>query len=220
MEEKFFKIPFLSALKDMLSRDPLLEGNYLELSQKYSKERVFGLVRSISLQMTKSIQDLVSETIEKGMSPSVAMMWIQKELAEDSAIYAENVFRTNMATAYNAGRFKQSADLGKNIVAGLEFHATGGQRGDGNTRKNHALCHGLRAPVDSPLWDFFSPPLGYQCRCGVREISTTEADVKGWLDKSGNLISYHPILGNNVNIQSLQGISAGPDYETFGGRHH
>lgn len=43
-------------------------------------------------------------------------------------------------------------------------------------REQHLAWHGLLLPVDDPFWTFAFPPNGWGCKCGVRAVSSREAD--------------------------------------------
>lgn len=86
----------------------------------------------------------------------------------------ETIFRTNMQTAYAAGAWQE-------IVANAEtapllmYDAVD----DDRTRPLHASWDQRVVPVDSDWWSTHYPPNGYNCRCGVIQLSQAEADAMG-----------------------------------------
>jgi uncharacterized protein with gpF-like domain len=60
-------------------------------------------------------------------------------------------------------------------------------RADGRVRNRpdhrHAPMHGFIAPKSDPIWDDFTPPTGFGCRCFRRPILDTEAFRRGLGDE-------------------------------------
>lgn len=81
------------------------------------------------------------------------------------------IYRTNVATAYQAGRYQQQ-------LASVETHPYWQYIAilDDRTRKSHAAMHGRVFRYDDPIWDKLYPPNDWGCRCRVRAL--TEAQVK------------------------------------------
>ena len=209
----FLKIPFDDGLENFIKRYPVLADSAEELRQRYSKENVFGLVRSNSMILTNWLQKYIGKAMEKGLETNQILDFIKESLQERNRIYADTVWRTNLNTAHNAGRQRQAKKY-PGFIVGFEFSATK----DGSVRNNHKLADGLRAPADHEAWDFFTPPLGYNCRCVIRQITRPEAERKGWLDDQGRLIPWHPKLKDKVSVSALMNLGAGPDLPEFGRR--
>ena len=45
--------------------------------------------------------------------------------------------------------------------------------------ENHIALHGMVGAVDDPIWDVWSPPGGYNCRCYLRPVSAAEMRALG-----------------------------------------
>lgn len=112
----------------------------------------------------------------------------------------ETIFRTNMQTAYAAGAWQE-------IVANAEtapllmYDAVD----DDRTRPLHASWDQRVAPVTSQWWLTHYPPNGYNCRCGVIQLSKDEADALGLqvsLDppSDGNVEWTNPRTGETTLI--------------------
>ena len=89
----------------------------------------------------------------------------------------ENIFRTNIQSAYNSGRLQQQQ---KAIESSSEemfylYNATLDKR----TRPSHKKLDGLCLPVSDPIWKKIYPPNGFRCRCSVSLISATQAKRLG-----------------------------------------
>ena len=81
---------------------------------------------------------------------------------------AENIFRTNIQTAYNVGHYKQMTDP---EVMKLRPYWQYDAVNDSRTRPSHLAMDGRVFPADSPVWDTWFPPNGFKCRCTVRSLS-------------------------------------------------
>lgn len=112
----------------------------------------------------------------------------------------ETIFRTNMQTAYAAGAWQE-------IIANAEtapllmYDAVD----DDRTRPLHASWDQRVAPVTSEWWRTHYPPNGYNCRCGVIQLSKNEADALGLevsLDppSDGNVEWTNPRTGETTLI--------------------
>ncbi len=102
---------------------------------------------------------------------------------------AENIFRTNVQTAYNVGHYKQMTDPD---VMDLRPYWQYDAVNDSRTRPSHLAMDGRVFPADSPVWDTWFPPNGFKCRCTVRTLSKRQVErmglqVETQLPKSGVL---------------------------------
>jgi len=83
----------------------------------------------------------------------------------------DNIFRTNIQTAYNVGRYKQLTE-DRDVLPFWMYSAIN----DSRTRPTHLAMNGRVWPADHPVWNTWYPPNGYRCRCSV--IALTERQVK------------------------------------------
>jgi len=91
----------------------------------------------------------------------------------------ETIFRTNVQTAYNAGRHAVfSAPAVRKARPYLRFD---GVEDDRQTDICEA-CNGVVLPADDPYWNSHTPPLHFNCRSTVVALSSDEADDEGVTD--------------------------------------
>lgn len=83
----------------------------------------------------------------------------------------ENIFRTNMQSAYSAQRYQQMRDNVDNRPY-WQYSAIL----DDRTRPSHSAMNKLVYRYDDPFWNTFYPPNGFNCRCSV--IALSERDIK------------------------------------------
>jgi SPP1 gp7 family putative phage head morphogenesis protein len=114
----------------------------------------------------------------------------------------ETIFRTNIQTAYNVGRYNQMKDM-KDEFPYWEYDAVN----DSNTRPEHAALDGKVFPTDDPFWDTWYPPNGYNCRCGVNPVHKYAAEEEGLKietdDPTGKLIEPIDAAGNKLPARPL-----------------
>lgn len=89
---------------------------------------------------------------------------------------ADNIFRTNVQTAYNVGHYK--AMTSPEVLAARPYWQYDAV-GDFKTRPSHLAMDGRVYAADDPIWDTWYPPNGYRCRCGVRSLSQRQLEAEG-----------------------------------------
>lgn len=83
----------------------------------------------------------------------------------------DNIYRTNIQTAYNVGRYKQLQEEAS-VFPYWQYDAVNDRR----TRPTHLAMDGRVWPADHPVWNTWYPPNGYRCRCSV--IGLTKGQVE------------------------------------------
>jgi len=189
------KVPFTEAYESILAREPRLAKSADEVKRAYSGDNGFAifnlpakLANDARLKLTVRIQKALADFAARGEDvPSVRKQL--SEVGNFSASYAETVFRTNLSTAFTAGRMKQMQDPDVQAVTpAFEFSKIG----DGDERPNHAAAGGTIAAVTHPIWDLLSPPLGFNCRHDLRTVDRYELSDRGLLVKGTIVKPYFP----------------------------
>lgn len=114
----------------------------------------------------------------------------------------DNIFRTNIQTAYNVGKYKRLKDSG--LFPYWQYSAINDRR----TRPTHLAMDGRVWPADHPTWDTWFPPNGYRCRCSVIGLTARQAERMGVKieedDPTNGLIEpIDPITGNRMPARQL-----------------
>lgn len=86
----------------------------------------------------------------------------------------ETIFRTNMQSAYAAGAW-QEIEAQADIAPFLMYDAVD----DFRTRATHRAWDRTILPVTDDWWSSHYPPNGYNCRCGVIQLSQDDLDALG-----------------------------------------
>ncbi len=185
---------FQEALDDLITRDPRLARTGDEIRDVYSTGgfALRGITRDISDQaqktLTRKIQMAMTKLASEGKTTNDAKK-VLAEIGDFSEAYAQTVYRTNLATAFTAGRFKQLDDPDvKRVAPALEYEAVD----DADVRPNHFAAKGLLANTDDAVWDIYSPPMGYNCRCDPRVVDVFELENRGLLLKNGRAKTVYP----------------------------
>ncbi len=132
----------------------------------------------------------------------------------------DNIFRTNIQTAYSIGRYRQMTE----VVEARPYWQYSAVN-DSRTRPTHRALHGLVYLADHPFWKTWYPPNGYNCRCGVVTLSKAEMERDGLTaetqDPTGKLIEpIDPKTGNRMLARLLMpdpGFAHNPGETVWGG---
>ena len=127
-----------------------------------------------------------------------------------SAHRLQTIFRTNMQSAYAEQQW-QMIESQKDVAPFLMYDAVD----DFRTRPSHKARDNTILPADHPWWNKNTPPLGYQCRCGVIQLSQDELDALGKLPNKtppaiGEYEWTNPRTGHTHTFP--EGIDPGFDY--------
>ena len=140
------------------------------------KVRAFAVAGIAKGDELSTVYNALQAAIEKGMSFSqfkaeCAEIFARRGWTGKREWRVQNIFRTNIQTAYAVGRHQQQQEM-KGTFPYLQYNAVNDRR----TRPTHRALDGKVFPVDHPFWSTWYPPNGYRCRCST--ISLTEGQVK------------------------------------------
>jgi SPP1 gp7 family putative phage head morphogenesis protein len=204
------RISFEEAVEDLTRREPTLAVGFEEVQRVYSEKHAFAIAKRVDLATTRRVQGRLATLLDDGASIAQAKAALRVDLESFSSSYAETVYRTNLSTAYSAGRFRQAADPDvAKVIGGFEFSAVL----DGDQRPNHGAANGFVASQFDRIWDVLTPPLGYNCRCGLRLVDRWELEKRGLVD--GQQVRRSPL---SAAAAPDSGFGRGrPDREIYGG---
>ncbi|WP_085163761.1 phage head morphogenesis protein [Gilliamella bombi] len=188
--------------------------NWQEMSTQ-AHAQAFTVAKATSLDVLESIQleldralamGITEREFKKNLTPVLQKLgWWGKQINVDSDGNAKEIqlgsprrlstiYRTNLATAYQAGRYQQQ-------LASSETHpywqyiATM----DNRTRAAHAALHLKVFRYDDPIWQKLYPPNGWGCRCRVRALTKAQVEREGLTVESskGKLETYEVSTGTD-----------------------
>jgi len=209
-----FGLPPLEAVCYLESKDYEITADWFELWQE-AHAKAFTVAHVARLDVLQDIRGMVEKAIKTGMTATMfkkqlgpmlkAKGWWGKQMIADAAgnikvvqlgnaYRMDNIYRTNLQTAYMAGRYKtqvKSAD----ILPYWQFVCMMDQR----TRPSHAALNGKVFRWDDPFWNTHYPPLDWGCRCSViartkRDVVDAGMDIE---DTTGALINKEVVVGDN-----------------------
>lgn len=156
----------------------------------------FTVAKMADIDMLADVQSSIDEAIAKGVafrdwSASIIPMlqqrgwWGRRSVIDGNTgnvVVAQlgspgrlkTIFRTNIQASYAAGHWAQITDQ-EGDAEYLMYDAVDDHR----TRPEHAAWDGVILPVDHPWWKTHYPPNGWNCRCGVVQLSSQDIEDLG-----------------------------------------
>jgi SPP1 gp7 family putative phage head morphogenesis protein len=191
------RVPFQQAIEDLVSREPRLAASAELVAEVYTRDHGFALAQSADVAITERIQKAIARALRLGQ-PEPKATEIVRRLGDFTKAYAKTAYRTNLNTAFTAGRFQQAADPEvAPVMPAFEYMAIQ----DADVRRgriedqgeNHLALHGFIAPTNSRTWNTYAPPNGYQCRCTLRLVSVFELMRRGIIDEPGQSVQEQSV---------------------------
>jgi len=181
-----FKMEPREAVKYFKEKDYLISDNWADVWQKQharaftvAKATKLSVLREIRLGLDKALAAGATEReFIKTLKPALAKMgwWGKDKFGRQlgSTRRLKTIFRTNMASSYNAGRYREQKRRAESRPY-WQYVAVLDQR----TRDQHRDLNDKVFRHDDPFWDYFYPPNGYNCRCRVRALSERKLKREG-----------------------------------------
>ena len=168
------KVPFDEAVESLAKREVRLARDVGEVTRAYAR-RAIPVTTRAEFAVLKRVNKAMADLLKKGVSTPKATQ-VLEEMTGWSRAYAETTWRTGVANAYTAGRFKKATDpVISKVIGAFKYQAVL----DPDVRENHKAAHGLIAGPSDPIWNNFSPPIGINCRCTLRMVDRFELERLG-----------------------------------------
>ena len=183
-------------------------------------QRAFAVAGLAKQDMLAELHASIHEAIKSGETLASWKKRIGHILKETgwTGHRVETIFRTNVQTAYMAGRYAQMREVAKSRPY-WQYLAVG----DTRTRPNHAALSGMVFHADDPFWDTNYPPNGFRCRCAVRTLSARQVEKMGLEIREGmprDLLYTDPKTGMEIHLASVlpdTGFAANPGKDWLAG---
>ena len=199
-------VPFEQAISDMVDRDPRLAEGYKAVQAIYGSDYGFALAKSSSVRLTDHVQKMLATAFREGHDADDTLKTMVRAFTKAAKngemirvpepgtptakmqafmqSYSLNVYRTNMATAYAAGRWKEALDpdVADEFPAFMHVAVM-----DADTRPNHAAGNGWIAATHDPRWKKLAVPIGYMDRCADELQSRDDLRAAGMLKRDGSV---------------------------------
>ena len=186
-----FTLPPDRAIEYFRSRDLRIAGDWQQVAHAV-RNGSFSVAGVMKAQVLGDIQTALERALASGttyadflreLKPKLAAAgWLGRfpadpatgEIVSGKGLtprHLDTVFRTNLQSAYMAGRLKGMVEASDShpywqYVAIL----------DNRTRPGHRALNGRVFRWDDPIWKVIYPPNGYKCRCRVRPLSQADMD--------------------------------------------
>jgi hypothetical protein len=187
-DDPIMVLPYEEALAFLQTQIPLTKKAYYDLDDKL-RLRAFTVGRLNDVDAVNRVKGIISTNLERGGTLSDFYQMTDAEIlnglgfGEGDMSYWETVYRTNEATAHNAGRamdFEAFPPVALELVGIQDARQT-------------SICYELTnkpfiRPYNDPVWQSLWPPFHFGCRTTVRGIyDRSELDAFGGPEKAYTL---------------------------------
>lgn len=194
--EEIETLPYAEAVEYLRKRDVLNKVDYDRLSAQL-KFRAFTASRISDGALLKRINGELIKNIEAGNGLKDFLGMTKTDILNKVGLgnaggwYWETVYRTNVQTAYNAGRmmgYEQDKPLALELVVIDDARTTDYCR--------QYAGKGFVLPYDDPFWKTHIPPFHFNCRTTIRAIYDEREIPQQWSSK-GAIEEPAKGFGNN-----------------------
>lgn len=184
---------FAEAAQYFGGRVPVTADEFYAIAEEY-RGLAFTVSGYTAAQILKRFYEELLAAIEEGCTFSEFRLNMNDFLKNEGyeglePLQADNIFRTNIQTAYHVGHYRQMTDP---AVMALRPYWQYDAVDDAHTRPTHLAMDGHVFPADSPVWDTWYPPNGFRCRCTVRTLSKRQVEQKGLMVETAPPLGIHP----------------------------
>lgn len=139
------------------------------------RDQVMGLAKNSLYSSVKNGQDLREAIagLKAVLDPYIKQGSVDPEASGGARL--ETAVRTNVVDAFNMSRLETYKENG-DFVKGLMYSAV--LDDDDRTREDHAAMDGRQYAIDDPIWDKWTPPNGFNCRCVLIPVTLADGDFK------------------------------------------
>jgi len=209
-------LPFLEAIRFFRGKGLVLSPDSFRDVWAAQHVQAFTVARVTSMDVLEDIRGAVRRAVEKGVSlgdfkrglaplleskgwyvPRGEKAWV--ELPDGTLRKRlhpwrlETIYRTNLQSAYQAGRYAQMIEAAKDRPY-WQYDAVL----DSRTRPTHAMLDGKVYDFRHPFWDTWYPPNGHNCRCSVRTLSARQMRERGLVEQTVGM-DLRPDAGFDYN---------------------
>jgi SPP1 gp7 family putative phage head morphogenesis protein len=171
-----YKMKYNEAIKYFVDKVPKIYENFEAITDKYISNS-FWIKKLADLELTKKVKKSLEKVLNEGKTFESWKKSIDlKALGE---WYLETVFRTNVNSAYSAGRYEQQMNM-KSIFEYWLYDAVM----DSRTSELCSELDGKMYRADNPIWNKIYPPLHYNCRSDVIALNKTDLKAMNISQKS------------------------------------
>ncbi len=195
---------FRAAVEFLKGKKVLTKEEYKFLDAE-SRAKAFTVSGYTSLGVLQEFLDCLQKAAEEGTTMGQFRKDMNRFLEEHgyeglNPWKSDNIFRTNMQAAFNAGHYKSMTDETAMRLRPYWRYRTAA---DGNVRESHAVMEGRVFRADDPIWNIWYPPNGYKCRCMVVSLTRKQVEKLG--------LPVETVVPHGVDYSTGEIIPAMPD---------
>jgi SPP1 gp7 family putative phage head morphogenesis protein len=162
-------VTFLEALQYAHDKKIVLPDEFYSMDLKTRQ-----MATTVSFLSSLEQVETVIKSLNKTLANGGTFKDFRELVAESEIIlpkhYLDNVFRTNIQSAYSHGRWQQQ-QRNKDKHQYLMYSAID----DSRVRPAHLALNRIVLPIDHPFWLTHYPPLSFRCRCTVIALTEKQA---------------------------------------------
>lgn len=194
-------VPFLEAMQYAQLKKIVLPDEFYSLDLR-TRQYASTVSFLTSLEQINTVMQAINKSIADGSTFEDF-----KDLVADKGIdlpesYLDNVFRTNIQSAYAHGRWQQQ-QRNKAARPYLMYSAID----DSRVRPSHLAMNRIVRHIDDPFWLTCYPPNGFRCRCTVIALTEKQA-LKYGITSDEDLPDVAVDLGWSTNPASFGDLSS------------
>lgn len=192
-------LPPEKAITYLKNKGYAISGDWWEVWQE-AHGKGFTVAKAMQADILEDIRVMVQKGLDKGitlhqfqkeLTPKlVSKGWWGKKEVDGREVQLGSpgrlttIYRTNMQTAFNAGRYKDQVEN----IEGRPYWMYVAVM-DSLTRPSHGAMNGAVFKATDPFWNTHYPSNGFNCRCRVRALTEDQVKAKGLevLDSTGKL---------------------------------
>lgn len=181
-----------AAAQSLLERNIMTRDEFDAQTQEF-RNQAFTIANTLNTDTIEEVRNILTDVTARGPSLDEFRNEIEQRIDATSfgPAHLETVYRTNLQSAYRDG---YESLMDNSIVADVFPYQAYVAIHDDRVRSNHLALEdlGLNGTNiyrrDDPFWDSFTPPNGYNCRCGTIPMTLQAAaaagvrEAKQWLD--------------------------------------
>ena len=173
-----FNLPFVEAIQYLKDKVSLTPEEFYKLDAK-ARFKAFTVAKLTGLDAIERVkQILIKSPTKEDFIKNVQKDELLRKVGfhKENPFYLETVYRTNITSAYNAGRWAQ-IERNKDIIKYLRYVAID----DDRTTPICRALNGTTLPPDDSFWKKYTPPQHFNCRSTIMPITKYQ---KGYRKKN------------------------------------
>lgn len=194
-------VPFLEALRYAQLKKIVLPDEFYSLDLR-TRQYASTVSFLTSLEQINTVMQAINKSIADGSTFEDFKDRVVDKGIDLPESYLDNVFRTNIQSAYAHGRWQQQ-QRNKAARPYLMYSAID----DSRVRPSHLAMNRIIRHIDDPFWLTWYPPNGFRCRCTVIALTEKQA-LKYGITSDDDLPDIAVDLGWSTNPASFGDLSS------------